>query len=94
LAESPSEKKEMKKILKYILSKYDPFWTPIVIAAIGVAIYLLRFFENPIEDHIPHLSAIAISLIVVSVLLLVLGGPVDWFRPNDKTKEEEKKYMD
>jgi hypothetical protein len=94
LAESPSEKKEMKKILKYILSKYDPFWTPIVIAAVGVAFYVLRFFENPIEDYIPHLSAIAISLLVISFLLLVLGGPVNWFKANDKTKDEEKKYMD
>ncbi len=84
----------MKKIIKRILSKYDSFWTPVIIAAIGVAFYSLRFFENPIEDYVPHLSAIAISLIVVAFILLILGGPVNWFQADDKTKGEEEKYRD
>jgi uncharacterized membrane protein HdeD (DUF308 family) len=84
----------MKKIIKFILSKYDSFWTPVVIAAIGIVLYVLRFFENFFEDHVPHLSAIAISLLVIAFTLLVLGGPIKWFKVDDKTKDEEKKYMD
>jgi predicted PurR-regulated permease PerM len=76
----------MKKIIKAILSKYDSFWTPVVIAACGVVLYLLRFFENFFEDHVPHLSAIAIALLVISFILLVVGGPVDWFKDEDKQR--------
>jgi hypothetical protein len=84
----------MKKTIKHILSKYDSFWTPVGIAAVGVVFYLLRFFENPIEDYVPHLSAIAIALLVISLVLLVLGGPINWFKAQDKKKDEEEQDME
>jgi predicted PurR-regulated permease PerM len=87
------KEEKMKKIIKFILSKYDSFWTPVVIAACGVVIYILRFFENFFEDHVPHLSAIAVLLLVISFILLVLGGPINWFKVDEKKKDEEK-YMD
>ena len=66
--------------MKHKLPKLDTFWTALVIAAIGIVVYGLRFFENFFEEYVPHLSAIAISLLVVAFILLILGGPINWFK--------------
>jgi uncharacterized membrane protein YdbT with pleckstrin-like domain len=78
----------MKKILNFILSKYHKFWTPVAVAMLGLVLYSLRFFENFIEDNVPHLSAIAISLFVIAFVLLILGVVVDWTNTGYRAKDE------
>jgi NhaP-type Na+/H+ or K+/H+ antiporter len=85
--ERPSEDNKMKKIAKYVLSKYDPFWTPVGIAGLGIAFYISRFFDF-IEDHVHHQSAIAIALLVVAFTLVLLGTHVDWFHADYGTRDE------
>jgi uncharacterized membrane protein HdeD (DUF308 family) len=82
----------MKKIIKTILSKYDKFWTPVAIAILGLVIYAMRFIDDFIREFVPHLSAIAISLVVIAFVLLILGVAVDWsrveYRANDAALQD------
>jgi undecaprenyl pyrophosphate phosphatase UppP len=84
----------MKKILKFILSKYHKFWTPVAIALLGLAFYASRFFENFIEDYVPHLSAIAIALLVIAFVMLILGVAVDWSRTDYRANDQSLKDVD
>ncbi len=92
----------MKKILKTILSKYDTFWTPVIIAALGLVAYGLRFFDNFVREYVPHLTAIAVALFVIAMVLFVLGVTVNWTNTDyrahdasiqdvDETKDTPKK---
>jgi hypothetical protein len=84
--------KLMKKILKFVLSKYHKFWTPVAIAILGLVFYSSRFFENFLEDYVPHLAAIAIALLVIAFVLLILGVAVDFsatdYRAKDKSIQD------
>ena len=55
------------------LPKIGSFWIPVVVFTVGVIVFLSRFFENPIEEYVPHLSAIAFLLVVVAFILVWLG---------------------
>ena len=66
--------------MKHKLPKLDLFWAALVFAALGIAAYILRFFENIIEDYIPHLAALSVSLLVVALVLFILSGPINWFK--------------
>ena len=60
--------------MKYNLPKKNTFWTAVVIAALGVVVYIVHLASYlPQIPYIPYLQPIAFLLVVIAFLLLCLG---------------------
>jgi uncharacterized membrane protein YoaK (UPF0700 family) len=71
MSKHPEEKMKIKHHLH--LPKFDTFWIPVLFFACGVVVYALRFFENIVEENVPHLSAIAFLLVAIAFIMVWLG---------------------
>lgn len=55
--------------MKLNLPKTNTFWAAVIIAAVGVVVYVVHLFTQ----SVPYLQPVAFLLVVVAFVLLCLG---------------------